>query len=54
MTVLKEGAAVAQLGELMGWTTVLFLIVMMAWFAWAWAPSRRQAMEDAANLPLED
>jgi cbb3-type cytochrome oxidase subunit 3 len=42
-----------QLGWLMGVMTVGFVAVFVGWGAWAWLPSRRAAMEAAANLPLE-
>jgi cbb3-type cytochrome oxidase subunit 3 len=54
MTVLKEGATMAQMGDLMGVMTVVFTVVMSAWIIWAWLPSRREAMEAAARLPMED
>jgi cbb3-type cytochrome oxidase subunit 3 len=54
VTVLREGAEAAQLGQLLGFTTLLFLAIMVAWTIWAWAPSRREAIERAAHLPLDD
>jgi cbb3-type cytochrome oxidase subunit 3 len=52
-TVLHAGAATAQLGWLLGLTTLLFLTSMMAWTAWAWWPSRKAAMDAAAWLPFQ-
>lgn len=54
MTVLKEGAAMAQMGWLMGVMTIAFMAVMTAWIVWTWWPSRREAFEQAAMLPLEE
>lgn len=54
MMVLKQGAEIARMGDLMGFTTLLFLVVMVAWTVWAWAPGHKKAMDAAANLPLED
>ena len=54
MYVMKQGAEIAQLGILMGWTTLLFTFVMLAWAWWAWSPSRRDQIDRAAHLPLED
>lgn len=54
MTVLKEGAATAQMGSLLGVTTAVFLAIMVAWTLWAWAPSTRILMERGARLPLEE
>ncbi len=42
-----------DLGWLLGVMTVVFLSVFVGWAIWAWMPSRRAAMEAAANLPLE-
>lgn len=54
MTVLKEGAAMASLGGLMGAMTLVFMATMIGWILWAWWPSRTDAMNAAAALPLED
>ena len=54
MTVLKEGAAFAELGSLMGFTTLAFTLTMTAWILWAWWPSRKEQLDQAARLPLED
>lgn len=51
--VLREGAEMAQLGWLMGCTTILFFATMVGWSIWAWMPSRREALAKAALLPLE-
>lgn len=54
MTVLKEGAAMADLGWVMGVMTVAFLVAMTAWIVWTWWPSRRAMFERVAMLPLEE
>lgn len=54
MTVLKEGATLATMGESMAVMTVVFMTVMVAWTLWTWWPSRRAAMDAAARLPLEE
>lgn len=54
MTVLKEGATLATMGWVMGAMTVFFLVAMVAWIAWTWWPSRRDAMDAASRLPLEE
>ena len=51
--VLHAGAETAQMGWLLGATTVMFLTSMVGWTAWAWWPSRRSIMEDAAWMPLQ-
>jgi hypothetical protein len=54
MTVLKEGAAMAQLGGLMGAMTVVFTAAMTGWIVWTWWPSRRLLLERVARMPLEE
>jgi cbb3-type cytochrome oxidase subunit 3 len=52
--VLHEGAEVARMGWLMGFTTVGFLGSMVLWTLWAYAPWNRQHLEEAAQLPLRE
>lgn len=54
MTVLKEGAAFADMGILMGWMTIVFLTMMTAWIVWTWLPSRRAMLDETARMPLEE
>lgn len=54
MTVLKEGAAVAQMGWVMGGMTLFFMGAMASWVVWTWWPSRREAFEKAALMPLQE
>jgi len=54
MTVLKEGAAMAQMGWIMGAMTVAFMTAMIGWVVWTWLPSRKAAMDAAARMPLEE
>jgi hypothetical protein len=51
--VLHAGAETARLGSLLGYTTVFFLVTMVGWTLWAWAPGSRLAMEAASRLPLD-
>lgn len=51
--VLREGAEMAQLGWLMGLTTILFFVTMVGWTLWAFAPSQKQRMEEDARIPLD-
>ncbi len=54
MIAIRDAAAQStDLGWLMGVMTVVFLGVFVGWAIWAFMPSRRAAMEAAANLPLE-
>lgn len=54
MTVLKEGAALAEMGWLLGVTTAVFMGMMLAWVAWLASPSRNALMEEASRMPLDD
>lgn len=54
MTVIKDSAEFASLGGLMGFMTLAFMTVMVAWVVWTWLPSRRALHEAAARLPLEE
>ncbi len=54
MMVIKDAAAEATtLGWLLGSMTIVFFSVFCGWAVWAFLPSRKAAMEAAANLPLE-
>lgn len=52
MSQILHGAE-TDLGWMMGWTTLLFVASMVGWTLWAYAPWRRQLMEDAGRIPLE-
>lgn len=39
---------------LSGIVTTVLLIVFIAGWAWAWSPRRKQAFDEAAQLPLEN
>jgi len=52
--VLHAGAETAQMGWMLGVTTVVFLTTMIGWGLWAWWPSRSADMEAASLLPLGD
>lgn len=54
MTVLKEGAAMAELGTLMAWMTVVFTVTMVGWIVWTWLPSRREELEAASRMPFDE
>jgi cbb3-type cytochrome oxidase subunit 3 len=51
--VLHAGAETARMGELLGFTTLFFLLTMVGWTVWAWSPGRRLAMEAAGRQPLD-
>ena len=54
MTVLHQIASSVGMGEVLGLTTLLFLIAFVGWTVWAWAPSNKLRMEQAARIPLDE
>jgi cbb3-type cytochrome oxidase subunit 3 len=53
-TVLQQAAATANLGWVMGLNTIMFMGIFVAWSLYLWSPSRKQELDNAGNLPLED
>jgi cbb3-type cytochrome oxidase subunit 3 len=53
VNVLHQGAEMARMGWLLGLTTLLFMAIQVGWAVWAYAPSQRQRMEEAARIPLD-
>lgn len=51
--VLHAGVESAQLGWLLGTTTVLFFASMVGWTTWAFWPGSRQKFAKAAAMPLD-
>lgn len=52
--LIREAADSVGLTWLMGLMTAVFLIFFLAWTWWAYAPHRREAMDEAALLPFDD
>jgi cbb3-type cytochrome oxidase subunit 3 len=52
--IFQEAAQTARLGWIMGVLTILFLACFLGWTWWAYAPSHRQRMDEAARMPLTD
>ncbi len=52
--VINEAREAVMLGWLLGGMTLVFLLAFIGWTAWAWWPSRRAAMDEAARMPLEE
>jgi cbb3-type cytochrome oxidase subunit 3 len=52
--VFKDAAESAQLGVLMGLTTIQFLVVFVGAALWAFWPSRKGDTEAWARIPLEE
>ena len=52
--VLKDGVAHAPHAWLAGLAVLIFIAVFIAWTVWAWSPSRRELLDAAARLPLDD
>ncbi|MEQ1504893.1 MAG: cbb3-type cytochrome c oxidase subunit 3 [Myxococcota bacterium] len=51
--VLHAGAETAQMGWLLGFTTVLFLATMVGWSTWAFWPGHKRMFEEAGAIPLD-
>jgi len=52
--VLQAAAEQVRLGWLLGLTTVVFLAWFVGWTVWAYLPSNRERMEEAARMPFMD
>ena len=52
--LLREAANTAELTWIMGVMTAAFLVFFLAWTWWAYSPSRREIMDEAARMPLTD
>lgn len=52
--ILKEGASQIQLGWIGAAFTLMSFAIFVAWGIWAYLPSRKQSMDEAALLPFED
>jgi cbb3-type cytochrome oxidase subunit 3 len=52
--LISEAGRQSELGWIMGIMTVLFLGSFLGWTWWAWSARNRQAMEEAARMPLND
>ncbi len=52
--LFHQASAPPELGWVGGSITTLFLVVLVSWTVWAFWPSRRHAMEQAAQMPFDD
>ncbi len=53
-TLFKQAGYSMNGGVLMGIMTLAFLIFFVGWALWAYWPSRKEAMREAAMLPFDD
>lgn len=53
-TVIEEGAQQVQYTWIGGVVTLLCMAIFVGWAVWAYLPSRRADMEQAARLPFDD
>ena len=53
-TMLHQLTDGASGGLLMASMTVFFVLFFVAFTLWAWSPSNRRYMEQAARIPLDD
>lgn len=52
-TLLREAGASVELGWLLGVVTVVFFVSFLYWTWYAYAPSRKEFMEQASRIPFE-
>jgi cbb3-type cytochrome oxidase subunit 3 len=52
--LLREAAASARLGWLLGLTTIVFLGCFVFWIWWAWTDKNKTRWEAASRLPFND
>lgn len=52
-TLMREAGASVSMGWLLGGMTILFFATFLYWTWYAYAPSRREFMEEASRLPFE-
>lgn len=52
--VIRQAAESVQMGWLLGLMTIVFLVAFVGWTWWAYAPSRRQLMEEYGRIPFDD
>ena len=52
--VIREAVASIDAGWVLGIMTVVFLVAFLGWAAWAYAPSRRETMEEYGRIPFSD
>lgn len=43
-----------DINDLRGLATIFCMVAFLSVVVWAWAPSRKERFEQAANLPFED
>ena len=52
-TLLREAGASVEMGWLLGAVTVVFFVSFLYWTWYAYAPSRKEIMEQASRIPFE-
>ena len=52
--LIREAAESVQMGWLLGLMTIVFFAAFVFWTWWAYAPSRRELMEDYGRIPFDD
>lgn len=51
--LMQEAGQSVELGWLLGVVTVVFFLSFLFWTWYAYAPSRKQIMEQASRIPFE-
>ena len=52
-TLMREAAASVEMGWLLGAMTAVFFLAFVYWVWYAYAPSHRERLDEAALLPFE-
>ena len=50
----NQAEATVQGGVFLGVMTVIFLVFFVGWALWAYDPSRKDEMDEAARMPLDE
>ncbi len=52
--LFNQAEATVQGGTFLGVMTAVFLVFFIGWALWAYDPGRKDEMDAAARMPLED
>lgn len=52
--LFNQAEATVQGGAFLGVMTAIFLVFFIGWALWAYDPARKDEMDAAARMPLED
>jgi cbb3-type cytochrome oxidase subunit 3 len=52
--LFNQAEATVQGGVFLGVMTALFLVFFVGWALWAYNPARKDQMDEAARMPLDE